>query len=429
MANYTKLSSLCLQGWRQFENVEIKFHDRLTILTGANGAGKSSIIRIISKHFGFERAFLATPILINGQLVYKQGLYISLSAIKEKLRFIKNAPENIGIIEYQNGVSSSIRSIDNHVAASLEIPTQQPIAGIHIDSHQPISNYQTVSQIPSGLLTPESAYNIYQQEVSQRYHGGAGGSSPLYRMKESIIGMAVFGEGNSRTQGNPILLNTLNGFIEVLRNILPPSLGFLDLSVRPPEVVIQTQSGEFIIDAASGGIATIIDLSWRLYLFSLNNSSFVVTIDEPENHLHPSMQRSILGRLVSAFPNAQFIVATHSPFIVTSVKESAVYVLRYSQSQQEKSEGVIPETTNRRVVSEELDTINKASSANKILREVLEVEETTPEWLTTELNAIIQRYTHNGISSESLLALREELTGLGYQDHYPYALSILVDRA
>lgn len=58
--------------------------------------------------------------------------------------------------------------------------------------------------------------------------------------------------------------------------------------------------------------------------------SFLVIVDEIENHLHPSMQRSILPNLVKAFPSAQFIVTTHSPFVVNSVIDSSVYALKYN---------------------------------------------------------------------------------------------------
>src|ERR1700684_3254096 len=47
-----------------------------------------------------------------------------------------------------------------------------------------------------------------------------------------------------------------------------------------------------------------------------------------ENHLHPSLQRSLFVKLVEAFPLTQFIIATHSPFIVSGLKDSNVYVLR-----------------------------------------------------------------------------------------------------
>lgn len=57
----------------------------------------------------------------------------------------------------------------------------------------------------------------------------------------------------------------------------------------------------------------IIDITWQLYMFADTSESFVAIIDEPENHLHPELQRNFLGNLIKAFPNVQFIVATHNP--------------------------------------------------------------------------------------------------------------------
>lgn len=42
----------------------------------------------------------------------------------------------------------------------------------------------------------------------------------------------------------------------------------------------------------------------------------IVMIDEIDLHLHPKLQRDILRRLTSIFPNIQFIVSTHSPSVV-----------------------------------------------------------------------------------------------------------------
>ena len=65
-------------------------------------------------------------------------------------------------------------------------------------------------------------------------------------------------------------------------------------------------------------------------MFADISESFLVLLDEPENHLHPELQKSFLGNLIKAFPNVQFIVATHNPFMITSQKDSNVYVLDYN---------------------------------------------------------------------------------------------------
>lgn len=47
----------------------------------------------------------------------------------------------------------------------------------------------------------------------------------------------------------------------------------------------------------------------------------VVLIDEVDLYLHPLWQKTVLRDLMAAFPNIQFIVTTHSPFIVQSLRQ------------------------------------------------------------------------------------------------------------
>lgn len=56
----------------------------------------------------------------------------------------------------------------------------------------------------------------------------------------------------------------------------------------------------------------------------------VVLIDEIDAHLHPRWQRLIGQRLQEVFPNVQFIVSSHSPFIAQAASEGGLFVLRPS---------------------------------------------------------------------------------------------------
>lgn len=53
----------------------------------------------------------------------------------------------------------------------------------------------------------------------------------------------------------------------------------------------------------------------------------IVLIDELDLHLHPNWQRHVVNDLKTAFPNIQFIVTTHSPFIVQSLKSEELIIL------------------------------------------------------------------------------------------------------
>ncbi|PHV00316.1 AAA family ATPase [Iodobacter sp. BJB302] len=58
-----------------------------------------------------------------------------------------------------------------------------------------------------------------------------------------------------------------------------------------------------------------------------NEIEGVVLIDEIDAHLHVSLQRKIFSFLAKSFPNIQFIVSTHSPFVVSSVNDAVIYDL------------------------------------------------------------------------------------------------------
>ena len=52
-----KFKKILLNDWRQFQNIDIDFHPNVTIITGANGSGKSTILKLLSKHFGWYQPF------------------------------------------------------------------------------------------------------------------------------------------------------------------------------------------------------------------------------------------------------------------------------------------------------------------------------------------------------------------------------------
>ena len=55
--------------------------------------------------------------------------------------------------------------------------------------------------------------------------------------------------------------------------------------------------------------------------------SGIVIIDEIDAHLHVSLQKKILSFLDNSYPNIQFIVSTHSPFVLQSVDNAVIFDL------------------------------------------------------------------------------------------------------
>ena len=83
----------------------------------------------------------------------------------------------------------------------------------------------------------------------------------------------------------------------------------------------------------SSGYAAVLDIVTDLMMrmeksHSKNyNVEGVVLIDEVDAHLHIELQRKILPFLTELFPNIQFIVSTHSPYIVTSISNAVIFDL------------------------------------------------------------------------------------------------------
>jgi predicted ATP-binding protein involved in virulence len=140
-----------------------------------------------------------------------------------------------------------------------------------------------------------------------------------------------------------------------------------------------------------------------------NPGTFTVIIDEAENHLHPALQRTLLPNLLRAFPTAMFIVSTHSPLIVGSVRDSAVYALRYND--------------NKKVVSERLDLQEKALSASEVLNDILGVTSSLPVWVEDELAKILREISELGVDENSFFRLRERLASVGLERLFPEAMT------
>lgn len=421
---------IALHGWRQFRNVDIDFHPRLTILTGANGAGKTTLLNLVSRHFGWGSAFISTPTRRgNGPgLMYSTDFWdldddqtecFDSDAKEEKRRsaLVTQGPQTIiGEIHYRNDVRASISVPNSQIGSSYDVNIggQQAVEGLHIPSHRATYSYQPVQNIPTVPRRRNEVFAQYLSLVRTRFGGGHTQWSPQHYMKETLIALATFGYGNVAVEADPESARIFEDFQEVLRKMLPPTLGFKRITVRIPEVVLETDTGNFSIDALSGGAAAVIDLAWQVFMYQPTGSEFVVTLDEPENHLHPELQQRVLADLVSAFPTVQFVVATHSPFIVGSVPDSHVYVLGYDHT--------------KRVNSTLLDTVNRAGTANEILRDVLGLAFTMPIWVESKLEDLIERYSTQDFTEETLAALREEMTMLGLGKHIPQTISKLAEQ-
>ena len=401
--------------WNQFKSVSIDFHDRLTVITGANGSGKTTLLNILAKHHQWEMPSLATP-----KKHKKSGGYTYVTRNQKKLDDENN--NVIGTLIYDEQNKTDIVVPDPGAANySITLPTMREIKCFFVPAHRSVYRYQQVASILTARKTKASAFEEVSANIRSTFLGGRGQASSTM-MKNTLLGWMVQGFGVTDPEtGREImprdheLAGYFKGFEKVLQLILPQSLRFQEIEIRNYEVVFVCNNGEdeFILEAASGGICSLIDLCWQIYMLSTkDHEKFTVLIDEAENHLHPTMQRRLLPDLLNAFPEVTFIVTTHSPLIVGSVRDSNVYVLKYNE--------------NNKVESAKLDFRGQARSAADVLDEVLGVSFTMPMWAETELNKIVAKYAKIDAASLDFNELRLELEEMGLEALMPKTIENLL---
>ena len=89
----------------------------------------------------------------------------------------------------------------------------------------------------------------------------------------------------------------------------------------------------------SDGFAAILDIVADLILKMQTKNNLtrvyqkkgIVLIDEVETHLHLELQRIIMPILTRIFPNIQFIITTHSPFVLSSMDNAVAFDLEHQE--------------------------------------------------------------------------------------------------
>lgn len=362
----TYFDRLELRNWRHFEEINIDLSRQVTVITGANGAGKTTVLRVLARHFGWNINFISTPF---SSKLKKRKFWSDVRRSRSVDQVGQpNSAIQVGTIRYSDGQECPLHTTREVGGPQyqLQYGNQKPVTGLHIPSHRPVASYHNVNNIPTDPKTIEQQYQEFQQLLFQTY-GSETVRNPATAQKRSLISLALFGYGNEAVVPNPEYRGMFEGFQEVLKKVLPPELGFERLEIRMPEVVLVTSSGEFALESMSGGINALFGIAWQIFMYAAGRKECTVTIDEPENHLHPRMQRSLLPNLAEAFPHIRFVIATHSPFIVSSFPESSVYGLAFNDD--------------RRVECHHLGTSDLSGTPNSILREILDVPSNLPVWV------------------------------------------------
>jgi len=125
--------------------------------------------------------------------------------------------------------------------------------------------------------------------------------------------------------------NSLEIFAKKLNPLLEKLNLEVDLVNTEYSVPIKNKRTDEIIPVQNTSTGTKGLLLSFLPLFKLDTKDSIILIDEPERSLYPDMQMDLMDHYQNLAPEAQFIVATHSPFIAASFEPDERFILYFDE--------------------------------------------------------------------------------------------------
>ena len=335
-----KIKCLTLTHFRRFTNFEMDFHPQLTVLVARNGAGKSSILDAIATALGVFLTRLPKVVGLNPKetdfQVYANG---------QKPPYMRISCESTNGIKWDRTVKR-----DQTPKTAKEIPEALGVKALNdyvdqfIDAHNANQPYELPVFIHYG--TGRAVF-----DVPTRKSGFGKDYQRFDALRVALESRANFrsfveyfysledieAKKQKEARSFDVQIPELKAIRQAVQKMLP------DFSnPRGAEVGIQidwtqgNQTTQLRIEQLSDGyrttLAMVMDIAARMAEANPDmpdplQTEGVVLIDEIDLHLHPGWQQTILLDLMRTFPNIQFIVSTHSPQVVSSVKPECLRVI------------------------------------------------------------------------------------------------------
>lgn len=320
------ITSVTIESVRHLKDITIPLSEekpKHLILTGRNGSGKTSVLEALAEHL---------------DAVAKED---DIQKVEQDLKFWDT---HFKTLKSQGKKNSQMISAEKNLKMWND-EWEKIKCGMEIACSQQIDAVRYYFQKGRFVLAYYKAERTFSSQVPKHVEKIV--LRDNYSMKESprqlfvkyLLDMKMT-EALARTNGHEekadIIHQWFVKFEELLQKIFEDDSLKLLFDEDDFSFHIKEKNRElFDFNTLSSGYAAILDIVLDLIvrMEKKTNKSFVfdmqgvVLIDEIETHLHLELQKNILPMLTTIFPNIQFIVSTHSPFILNSLEDVVIYDL------------------------------------------------------------------------------------------------------
>ncbi|MCX8519669.1 MAG: AAA family ATPase [Methylophilaceae bacterium] len=357
-----KLKWLHLKDFRCFDELGIDFDDKLTVIVADNGAGKTAILDAIAIGFGRYLTKLKWP-GVPGRTFQTTDLRVTQGERRAPFMLILwNARTKESELVWMGGrkrdSTPQTMLAQKHFSEELIIPLPRGYKGLDTYT-QALVQADTEQQ---EYFLPVIAYygtnRVVRDEVKRRrgfkknfhrFDALAGALEPDSRFRTAFEWFNAMEDAERRERiarrdfdyQHP----ELEGVRKAIVRMLSPQFSNPRTEARPLRFVIDRHAPDgttstLRIGQLSDGYRTVLGLVMDFARRLMEANSWVIAngenpldlpaialIDEVDLHLHPSWQQHVLKDLTQTFPNTQFIVTTHSPQVLSTVKRENIRVI------------------------------------------------------------------------------------------------------
>ena len=352
--NLLKINKLYLDNYRCFKDFTIDFDEQLTVLVATNGKGKTAILDAIAVAFGTFVNYTGISKDIGFRRTDVQKIKVRQTQTNEMEEIYPIVLKANGVVNHENTHWS--REF-KRPKGSTTVAYTKPLVLYGQDIRDMVSlgtneTLPLISYYGTGRLwgLKKVTLNKKQHETS-RLGGYIDCLDPLssYKAFESWYEYICKAEFEIRMEAlekehDNLLHNEFTtirkSLQEAVNHILEKNTGWKNIIYKQKAKAIVAQNenfGELLVMQLSDGIRNMIglvaDIAYKAIKLNphLENAPKqtpgIVLIDEVDMHLHPKWQQTVLTDLTSAFPNIQFIVTTHSPQVLSTVKREQIRIL------------------------------------------------------------------------------------------------------
>ncbi|TXD96777.1 AAA family ATPase [Psychrobacter frigidicola] len=312
------------------KEVDIDVNGRTLILTGGNGCGKTQLLNFVYNNL-IDR-------IVDRKNSTIQQLKQTIDAFEQTMNREGQTGRNYEY--YVSEIEDAKKQIEELENSLIEISDLESFIIKHKDFQAVLLQFEAGRK--SDILKPNSVAPIDslrdrdQKTVSNR-HQKTTTSSIFEEFLLTSIANQAFSE-SEKINNNPQEAARIDKWFTKLEADLQnlfedDELKLVFKSDSFSFELHQPNKKPYTFQTLSSGFSSIMavyaDLITKVSLRSIDPQELtgVVMIDEIDAHLHVSLQKKILSFLTSAFPKVQFIVTTHSPFVVSSIKDAVIYDL------------------------------------------------------------------------------------------------------